>query len=127
MNHDAPVLFALQAGHAFGEEVARQFGNILGAHEEREFEDGEHKSRPLVNVRNKDVFVIHSLYTDTQQSVNDKLLRLLFFIGALKDASAKSVTAVVPYLAYARKDAKTQTRDPVTTRYVAQILESVGT
>ena len=127
MNHDAPVLFALQAGHAFGEEVARHFGNILGAHEEREFEDGEHKSRPLVNVRNKDIFVIHSLYADSQQSVNDKLVRLLVFIGALKDASAARITAVVPYLAYARKDAKTQTRDPVTTRYVAQLFEAVGT
>lgn len=127
MNQDAPILFALQASRPFGEDVARQFGIALSAHEEREFEDGEHKSRPLVNVRNKDIFVIHSLYADTQQSVNDKLVRLLFFIGALKDASAKSVTAVIPYLAYARKDAKTQTRDPVTTRYVAQLFEAVGT
>ncbi len=54
-------------------------------------------------------------------------MRLLFFLGALKDASAARVTAAVPYLAYARKDAKTQTRDPVTTRYVAQLFESVGT
>ena len=127
MDNDAPVLFALHASRPFGEGVARQLGISLSACEEREFEDGEHKSRPRVNVRNKDVFVIHSLYADAQQSVNDKLLRLLFFIGALKDASAARITAVVPYLAYARKDAKTQTRDPVTTRYVAQILESVGT
>lgn len=127
MNQDAPILFALQASRPFGEDVARQFGIALSAHEEREFEDGEHKSRPLVNVRNKDIFVIHSLYADAQQSVNDKLVRLLFFIGALRDASARSVTAVVPYLAYARKDAKTQTRDPVTTRYVAQVFEAVGT
>lgn len=127
MNHDAPVLFALEAGRAFGEEVARHFGIALGAHEEREFEDGEHKSRPVINVRNKDIFVIHSLYADTQQSVNDKLVRLLFFIGALRDASAARVTAMVPYLAYARKDAKTQTRDPVTTRYVAQLFEAAGT
>ncbi len=127
MNNDAPALFALHASHSFGEDVARQLGIALSAHEEREFEDGEHKSRPLVNVRNQDVFVIQSLYADTQQSVNDKLVRLLFFIGALKDASAARVTAVVPYLAYARKDAKTQTRDPVTTRYVAQLFETVGT
>ncbi|MDH3406655.1 MAG: ribose-phosphate diphosphokinase, partial [Gammaproteobacteria bacterium] len=127
MSHDTPVLFALQSSRSFGEDVARQLGIALSAHEEREFEDGEHKSRPLVNVRNQDVFVIQSLYGDNQQSVNDKLLRLLFFIGALKDASAKSVTAVVPYLAYARKDAKTQTRDPVTTRYMAQLFEAAGT
>jgi ribose-phosphate pyrophosphokinase len=127
MNNHAPVLFALHASHPFGEGVAQQLGIPLSAHEEREFEDGEHKSRPLVNVRNRDVFVIQSLYADTKQSVNDKLLRLLFFIGALNDASAARVTAVVPYLAYARKDAKTQTRDPVTTRYVAQLFEAVGT
>jgi len=127
MNHDALVLFALEASRSFGENVAQRLGIALSAHEEREFEDGEHKSRPLVNVRNKDVFVIQSLYANTKESVNDKLIRLLFFIGALKDASAKSVTAVVPYLAYARKDAKTQTRDPVTTRYVARLFETVGT
>lgn len=126
MNQDAPVLFALQASRSFGEDVARQLGISLSACEERDFEDGEHKSRPLVNVRNKDVFVIQSLYENAQQSVNDKLVRLLFFIGALKDASAAHVTAVVPYLAYARKDAKTQTRDPVTTRYVARLFEAAG-
>lgn len=48
------------------------------------------------------------------------------FLGALRDASAGRVNAVIPYLAYARKDAKTQTRDPVTTRYVASMIESVG-
>lgn len=127
MHNDAPMLFALHASHSFGEDVARQLGISLNAHEEREFEDGEHKSRPLVSVRNKDVFVIQSLYGDAQQSVNDKLVRLLFFIGAVKDASAARVTAVVPYLAYARKDAKTQTRDPVTTRYMAQLFEAAGT
>jgi ribose-phosphate pyrophosphokinase len=77
-------------------------------------------------VRGKDVFVIQSLYSDARESVNDKLLRLLFFLGALKDASAERVTAVVPYLAYARKDRKTQSRDPVTTRYVAALFEAVG-
>jgi ribose-phosphate pyrophosphokinase len=52
---------------------------------------------------------------------------LLFFIATLKDAAAKEVTAVVPYLAYARKDRKTQPRDPVTLRYLAQLFEAVGT
>ena len=56
--------------------------------------------------------MIQSLYGDNRQSVNDKLFRLLFFIGALKDAAAASVTAVAPDLACAREDAKTQPRDP---------------
>jgi ribose-phosphate pyrophosphokinase len=101
-------------------------GTTLGAHEEREFEDGEHKTRPLESVRGRDVFVIHSLYGNTGQSVNDKLCRLVFFIGALRDASAGSVTAVIPYLCYARKDRKSKHRDPVTTRYVAALFEAVG-
>lgn len=90
-------LFALNSSRPFGELVAKELNLPLSAHEEREFEDGEHKSRPLENIRNQDVFVIHSLYSDASQSVNDKLCRLLFFIGALKDASAKKVTAVIPY------------------------------
>lgn len=127
MHADDLMLFALDASRAYGEAVARTLGIALSAHEEREFEDGEHKSRPLGSVRDRDVYVIHSLYSDAGQSVNDKLARLLFFIGALKDAAAGRVTAVVPYLAYARKDRKSKTRDPVTSRYVAQLFEAVGT
>jgi len=119
-------LFALNNSSGFGELVAKQLSISLSAHEERNFEDGEHKSRPLENVRNQDVFVIHSLYSDTTQSVNDKLCHLFFFIGALKDAFAKKVTAVVPYLCYARKDRKTKSRDPVTTRYIARLFEAAG-
>jgi len=120
-------LFVLGDSLAFGERVGAHLGLPLSPHEEREFEDGEHKARPLANVRGRNVFVIHSLYGDARQSGNDKLCRLLFFIGALKDASAARVTAVVPYLAYARKDRKTKPRDPVTTRYVAALFEAVGT
>lgn len=126
--HDSDlILFTLGASRAFGERMAMRLGIALAAHEERDFEDGEHKARPLTNVRGRDVFVLHSLHGEPGQSVNDKLMRLLFFIGALRDASAGRVTALVPYLGYARKDRKTKTRDPVTTRYVAQLFEAVGT
>jgi ribose-phosphate pyrophosphokinase len=121
------MLFALEASREFGARVALALGVPLAAHEERSFEDGEHKSRPLVNVRGRDVFVVHSLYGDAEQSANDKLCRLLFFVGALKDAGSGRVTALVPYLCYARKDRKTKPRDPVTTRYVAALFEAVGT
>lgn len=121
------ALFALNASRAFGERVAEQVGIALCRHEERDFEDGEHKARPLENVRGRNVFVVQSLYGEAGESVNDKLLRLLFFVGALKDASAARVTVVVPYLGYARKDRKTKSRDPVATRYVAMLFEAVGT
>jgi ribose-phosphate pyrophosphokinase len=126
MSLDALRLFALSESRAFGESIGAVLGLPLSAHEERGFEDGEHKTRPLENVRGCEVFVIQSLYSEPSKSVNDKLCRLLFFIGALKDASARSVTAVLPYLGYARKDRKSKARDPVTTRYVAQLLEAVG-
>ena len=119
-------LFAVEGTRDYGSRVAQHLERVLDEHEERAFEDGEHKIRPLVNVRRHDVFVIHSLYADTEQSPNDKLCRLLFFIGALKDARAERVTAVVPYLCYARKDRRTQPRDPITTKYVAQMFEASG-
>jgi ribose-phosphate pyrophosphokinase len=99
----------------------------LAAHEEREFEDGEHKARPLDAVNGADVFVVQSLHGGPVQSANDKLCRLLFFIGAIKDAGAARVTAVTPYLCYARKDRRTKPNDPVTTRYIAGMFEAVGT
>lgn len=82
MSTNSPTLFALDASRAFGEQVAASLGVSLSAHEERDFEDGEHKVRPLASVRGKDVFVVQSLYADERQSVNDKLCRLLFFLGA---------------------------------------------
>ncbi len=127
MNATDISVFSLNSGSEFATRVSASLGMSAGRHEEREFEDGEHKIRPLESVRGRDIFVVQSLYDDQNQSVNDKLCRLLFFIGALKDAAAARVTAVVPYLAYARKDRKTQSRDPVTTRYVAGMFESVGT
>ena len=127
MTDDAPCLFALAASRSWGEAVAHALGVPLAAHEERAFEDGEHKARPLETVRGRDAFVLQSLHGDAAQTVNDKLCRLLFFVGALKDGGARRVTAVVPYLGYARKDRKTQPRDPVTTRYVAALFEAVGT
>lgn len=127
MPKNSLLLFALEHSHLLGNAIAQQLGLALTPHEERVFEDGEHKARPLQSVRGRSCFVLHSLYGEPSQSVNDKLTRLLFFIATLKDAAAKEVTAVVPYLAYARKDRKTQPRDPVTLRYLAQLFEAVGT
>ncbi|WPP49797.1 ribose-phosphate diphosphokinase [Catalinimonas niigatensis] len=119
-------LFVMQDCLAYGEKIAQKLGVTLSPYEERRFEDGEHKCRPLVSVRGNNVFVIASFYQDTSLSVNDKLCRFLFFVGALHDASAGSITAIIPYMCYARKDRKTQFRDPVTTRYIAQLFEAVG-
>lgn len=123
---EGPALFAL-ASDGIGHRIADALGLDPAPHEERRFEDGEHKARPLVSVRGRDVVVVDSLAAGDGLSPNDRLCRLLFFVGALKDAAARRVTAVVPYLAYARKDRQTKPRDPVTSRYVAALLEAVGT
>lgn len=125
--HGCMKVFVLNDSGTLGGRICAELGVAQCAHEEREFDDGEHKARPLIDVERSDVYVVQSLYGDRLHSGNDKLCRLLFFIGALGDAGAARVTAVVPYLAYARKDKRTRENDPVTTRYVAALFEAVGT
>lgn len=122
----APLLFALQPSRELGEKVSACLDLPLAPLEELDFADGEHRSRPLASVRGRDVFVLQSLHGD-RMSPGEKLCRLLFFVGALKDAAAARVTVVAPYLCYARSERKTRPRDPVTTRYVAALFEAVGT
>lgn len=118
-------LFGLGASRPQADAVATLLDIVRCNHEEREFEDGEHKARPLESVRGEDVYVLHSLYADREQSANDKLCRLLYFLATVRDHGAARVTAVTPYLCYARKDRRTKPYDPVTTRYVAQLFEAV--
>jgi ribose-phosphate pyrophosphokinase len=120
-------MFVLDGANALGLRVCGELGMPPSAHEESSFEDGERNARPLDDVQGCDAYVLQSLHADPLASVHDKLCRLLFFIGALKDAGAARVTAVVPYLAYARKDRQTRPRDPVATRYVAALFEAAGT
>ena len=119
-------IFALQGSQRLGTAVANALDRALDPHEERDFEDGEHKARPLVSVRGCDVYVVHSLNGEAGASANDKLCKLWFFVAACKENGAASVTAVSPYFAYARKDRQTKARDPVTTRYLAQLFEAAG-
>jgi ribose-phosphate pyrophosphokinase len=121
------ALLTLAGSEEYARRVARRLGFPLSPVEERSFEDGERKVRPLVSVEGKDAYVIHALHGDVGRSVNDKLCRLLFLIGALKDHDAQRVTAVLPYLCYARKDRRTKPYDPVTSRYAAALFEAVGT
>lgn len=118
-------LFALDGTERLGAAVARAGDVELDPLEEREFESGEHKTRPLVSVRNEDVYILHSL-AGPGQSPAERLVRLLFFIACCRDNGAARVTAVTPYLAYLRKDQQTKPRDPVNSRYVVQLLESAG-
>lgn len=119
-------VFGLDASKDYAKAVAMELGVELSAKEEDYFDDGEATVRSEVNVRGHDVFVIQSLYTCDKEKVSDKILKLLIFIGALKDASARRITAVVPYLAYQRQDRKTASRSPIVTKYLAGLFQSVG-
>ena len=75
-----PLLFGLGASQRLAAAIAAELDLELSAHEERDFVDGEHKVRPLVEVGNRDVYVVHSLAGGAGQSPNDRLIRLLFFL-----------------------------------------------
>jgi len=123
---DAALIFAPTESHALGLAASERSGIALAALEEREYAGGEFKLRPLQSVRDRTVFVVQSLAETQKSPIALRLVRLLFLIHGLRDAGAGQVVAVIPYLAYARKDRRTKSRDPVYTRYVAQQLEAAG-
>src|SRR5450631_770262 len=98
------LLFSLDPECKLAPALAAELDEAVAPHEDRAFDDGEHKYRPTVDPRGADVYVISSLHGGPIDSPHDKLLRLLMFVGALREHGAARVTAVVPYLAYARKD-----------------------
>lgn len=120
------LFFVLNGSGLLGRRIAAAGRVDCAPHEERDFEGGEHKTRPLVSVRGQDVHILHGLQAGQGASVNDRLVRLLFFVATCKQNGARRVTAVVPYLAYSRKDRQTKPRDPVTTRYMAALFEAAG-
>ena len=119
-------LYSLDGRDGLAAALARELDEELAAHEERAFEDGEFKLRPLRDPRGEDAYVLASLHGGPDASPHDKLVRLAFFAAALREHGAGRVTAVVPYLAYARKDRQTKPFDPVASRYVAQLVEAAG-
>jgi ribose-phosphate pyrophosphokinase len=121
-----PLLFAPSESRELAEAVARTADIALAALEERSFDQGEFKLRPQVSVRNRTVVVLQSLAGSSGAPTAQRFVRLLFLLSGLRDAGATHLEAIVPYLAYARKDRRTQPRDPIYTRYVAQLLETTG-
>jgi ribose-phosphate pyrophosphokinase len=119
-----PCFLALSESRELASAVGRSAGLELASLEERRFEGGEFKLRPLESVRGRTAFVLQSLAGTADTPVSDRFLRLLFLLHGLHDAGASQRVALVPYMAFARKDRRTQPRDPVNTRYVAQLLEA---
>lgn len=120
------IIFGLNGSREYAKNVAYNIDMPLADHTASHFDDGESYVKSNVNVRGNDVYVISGLHSDKECGINDKIVNMLWFIGSLKDASAKRVTAIIPYLGYARQDRKTESRAPITTKYLAKVFESVG-
>jgi ribose-phosphate pyrophosphokinase len=104
------------------QKICEKLGKTLGHAEVRRFSDGEVFVEVGENVRGRDVYVIQS----TCRPVNDTLMELLVMIDALKRASAKEVTAVIPYYGYARQDRKVAPRTPISAKLTADLLTAAG-
>lgn len=115
-------IFAGNATRDLAREIAEHLGTTLGETEVDRFSNGE--VRVIVNesVRGADVFVVQS----TCQPVNDALMELLIMIDAFRRASARRITAVVPFYGYARQDRKTRGREPITAKLVANLITTAG-
>jgi ribose-phosphate pyrophosphokinase len=117
------VLFTGNANPALAQEIATHLGVQLGKAMVGRFSDGEVTVEIQQNVRARDVFVVQPTSTPT----NDNLVELLIMVDALKRASARRITAVMPYFGYARQDRRPRsTRVPISAKVVANMLEAIG-
>ncbi len=115
-------IFAGNANPALAEDICTQIGIPLSKAEVRRFSDGEIFVEIGENVRGRDVFVIQP----TCSPVNDHLMELVIMVDALRRASARRITAVLPYYGYARQDRKVAPRVPITAKVVAEMMMAVG-
>lgn len=115
-------LFSGNANRELAEEIAHGLGTKLGAARLSRFSDGEMFCQIEENVRGVHSYVIQP----TCSPVNDNLIELLIMVDALRRASAGSITAVLPYYGYARQDRKMAPRTPISSRLVADLLETAG-
>ena len=117
------VLFTGNANPALAQEMAKSLGVELGKAAVGRFSDGEVTVEIQQNVRARDVFVVQSTCAPT----NENLMELLIMVDALKRASARRITAVIPYFGYARQDRRPRSmRVPISAKVVANLLETVG-
>jgi len=117
------VLFTGNANPVLAQEIASHLGVELGQAQVGRFSDGEVTVEIRQNVRARDVFVVQPTCSPT----NENLMELLIMVDALKRASARRITAVMPYFGYARQDRRPRsTRVPISAKVVANLLETVG-
>ncbi|HJO58573.1 MAG TPA: ribose-phosphate diphosphokinase, partial [Nitrospinaceae bacterium] len=117
------LIFSGRANEELATDICKYMNIDLGRTVIKDFSDKEIYVRIEENVRGGDVFVIQP----TSHPGNTNLMELLIMIDALKRASARRITAVVPYYGYARQDRKSEPRVPITSKLVADLLVTAGT
>ena len=115
-------IFSGNAHPVLAEEIVRYLDCPLGRARITQFSDGETYAVIQESVRGVDTYVVQPTCTP----VNDRVMELLIMVDALRRASARSITAVIPYYGYARQDRKVAPRTPITSKLVAQLLETAG-
>ncbi|WP_203334973.1 ribose-phosphate diphosphokinase [Planococcus beigongshangi] len=115
-------IFSLNSNRELAEEISTHVGIPLGKSSVTHFSDGEIQINIEESIRGYDVFIVQS----TSQPVNENLMELLIMIDAVKRASARTVNVVIPYYGYARQDRKARSREPITAKLVANLLETAG-
>ena len=115
-------IFSLKGNEPLAQEVADSVGIELGKCSVKRFSDGEIQINIEESIRGCDVFIIQP----TSYPVNLHLMELLIMIDACKRASAANINIVVPYYGYARQDRKARSREPITAKLVANLIETAG-
>ncbi len=116
------AVFSGNSNRPLTDEICQNLGIPSGAITVKRFSDGESSVKIDENVRGRDVFVIQSI----SYPANDNLMELLLIIDALRRASARRITAVLPYYGYGRQDRKVEPRVPISARVVADLIETVA-
>ncbi|MBZ6016359.1 ribose-phosphate diphosphokinase [Leuconostoc gelidum] len=115
-------IFSLGSNPKLGNEIAKILGTKLSTIDTRQFADNEIYERIEQTVRGRDLYVIQGI----SDPVNDNFMKLMIFIDAARRASANTINVVLPYFGYARADRKARSREPISARLIANMLESQG-
>lgn len=116
------TVFSLSSSKKLAQDIASILGTKVGDCKVHHFADGEILCEIGESVRGKDVFIVQS----TSNPVTENLMEILVLTDALKRASAREITAVIPYFGYARQDRKAKPRQPITSKLVADLLTTAG-
>lgn len=116
------TVFSLSSSKKLAQDIASILGTKVGDCKVHHFADGEILCEISESVRGKDVFIVQS----TSNPVTENLMEILVLTDALKRASAREITAVIPYFGYARQDRKAKPRQPITSKLVADLLTTAG-